>query len=269
MDILTPLAFQKHHPRKLTPVKIKERKPFLAYIAIIHPVHAHLWCSRGRVLTIIGCIWPVALGFACPNLMYHRLIAVMPHNPDFTPCLMDFPSARASYTFQFSQFTFFYLIPMLLQAALYARISHRLFASVGKLQATQKSLGNGGGGKKEMSDALKARKGVVKMLIVAVIVYFVSFSPHQVLLFYRRFAHSQFQETWTILIFVNIMAYCNSAANPLLYSVFSQKFRSKFKQALCCCSRGGTRRGGDRGQSMVGSFATSSTHLSLFIENIC
>lgn len=214
------------------------------------------------MLTIICCIWPISLCFACPNLMFHVVRAVMPHNPAFTPCILEFPSMRAFYSFKFTEFAVFYLIPMVLQAVLYVKISIKLFASVGKLHATshKASDGNGPGGKKEMSDALKARKGVVKMLIVAVAVYFICFSPHQMLLFYNRFADSPFPETWTILIFVNIMAYCNSAANPLLYSVFSQKFRTKFKQVLCVWSR---RQRTDRMQGLVGSFGSSSTRRSL------
>ncbi|GIY15982.1 thyroliberin receptor [Caerostris extrusa] len=46
-----------------------------------------------------------------------------------------------------------------------------------------------------------------------------------------------FKETWSFLIFVNIMAYTSSACNPLLYSVFSQKFRQKFQTLLACCRK--------------------------------
>ncbi|KAG8173253.1 hypothetical protein JTE90_011581 [Oedothorax gibbosus] len=87
-------------------------------------------------------------------------------------------------------------------------------------------------GKENFAGAMKARRGVIKMLIAGVTVYFISFSPHQILLFYNTFSPTLFKENWTFLIFVNIMAYTSSACNPLLYSIFSQKFRHKFQTLL-------------------------------------
>ncbi|KFM68995.1 Neuropeptide receptor 15, partial [Stegodyphus mimosarum] len=92
-------------------------------------------------------------------------------------------------------------------------------------------------GKEKFAGAMKARRGVIKMLVAGVTVYFVSFSPHQVLLFYNTFSSTLFKETWSFLIFVNIMAYASSACNPLLYSIFSQKFRKKFRSLLSCCKK--------------------------------
>lgn len=66
------------------------------------------------------------------------------------------------------------------------------------------------------------------MLIMSVIVYFLSYSPQQVLLIYDTFKPSQFHENWTVHVFTMIIAYINSAANPILYSIFSQNFRKNF-----------------------------------------
>ena len=86
-----------------------------------------------------------------------------------------------------------------------------------------------------MSEAIKARKGVVKMLMVSVTIYFISYSPHQILLFYNTFSHAPFHQTWVFLVLVTAMGYINSAANPILYSIFSQKFREKFRRVLLFC----------------------------------
>ena len=55
-------------------------------------------------------------------------------------------------------------------------------------------------------------------------------SPHQILLFYNTFANAPFQRTWVYVVFVTAMGYINSAANPVLYSIFSQNFRKKFSK---------------------------------------
>ena len=68
---------------------------------------------------------------------------------------------------------------------------------------------------------------------MSVIVYFLSYSPQQVLLIYDTFKPSQFHENWTVHVFTMIIAYINSAANPILYSIFSQNFRKNVPHHRC------------------------------------
>jgi hypothetical protein len=87
------------------------------------------------------------------------------------------------------------------------------------------------------SDAIKARKGVVKMLIATVVVYFLSYAPVQVPLFYNIASPTPFKQNWSFVVLVMTLGYVNSAANPILYSIFSRNFRLKFAQVLCRCCR--------------------------------
>ena len=94
---------------------------------------------------------------------------------------------------------------------------------------------------KTTSDAFQARKGVIKMLMVSVAIYFLSYSPNQILLYYKMFSSVEFERTWVFHVLTMTLAYVNSAANPVLYCVFSAKFRTKFTQMfrrLVCYSRG-------------------------------
>jgi thyrotropin-releasing hormone receptor len=92
-----------------------------------------------------------------------------------------------------------------------------------------------GGHREKDSDAIKARKGVVKMLIASVIVYFLSYAPLQVPLFYDLISVKPFKHNWSFLVLILTLGYVNSAANPILYSIFSQNFRRQFHRVLCCC----------------------------------
>ncbi|XP_076322126.1 LOW QUALITY PROTEIN: neuropeptide receptor 15-like [Tachypleus tridentatus] len=195
------------------------------YIAIIHPIKAHIYCCRRRILIAISSIWPLAMVCASPNLFLHKLYEV---EPGFTPCLMLFPQPLFLWLFKYTEFASFYLLPLILQVILYIKIGQHLFSKA-SFRAIEPSLG-----KKMFVGTMRARRGVIKMLIAGVTVYFLSFSPHQVLLFYNTFSETHFQETWSYLIFVNIMIYVSSACNPLLYSIFSEKFRQKFRSILCC-----------------------------------
>jgi thyrotropin-releasing hormone receptor len=55
------------------------------------------------------------------------------------------------------------------------------------------------------------------MLIASVTIYFLSYSPHQILLIYNTFSEVEFGATWVFFVFVTILAYVNSAANPVIY----------------------------------------------------
>jgi len=80
---------------------------------------------------------------------------------------------------------------------------------------------------------MRARKGVVKMLIASVLVYFLSFAPSQIPLFYDIVSQVPFKVNWAYLVLVMTLGYVNSAANPILYSVFSQNYRLRFDRLLC------------------------------------
>ncbi|GAB6025382.1 hypothetical protein CHUAL_011128 [Chamberlinius hualienensis] len=196
------------------------------YIAIVHPIQAHIVCCRLRILVIIVCTWPLSMLIASPQIFYN---VIKPFSHNFTPCILEFPRVVDALAFKYLEFTVFYLIPLVLQIALYIRIGKILFNSDAMKRMEPVS------GKKPYINCMRSRKGVVKMLIAGVVMYFICFSPHQVLLFYETFSNTPFEDTWSILIFTNIMAYASSASNPLLYSIFSNKFRRKLANTMCCC----------------------------------
>lgn len=200
---------------------------------------AHIFCSRKRMLVVVCVIWPVVLLLALPIVLYNRLIPAAPHL-DIRFCSLRFPGNHIQYLvpFKYLEFCIFYLVPMVLQITCYVIIGRHLFAGTENLYRKQVIVSQGGVQKQKTSDAIKARKGVVKMLIASVIIYFVSYSPHQILLFYNTFSHKPFHSTWVFLVFVTAMGYVNSAANPVLYCIFSQNFRQKFRRIFMSpCSR--------------------------------
>jgi len=83
------------------------------------------------------------------------------------------------------------------------------------------------------SDVIRTRKGVVKMLIASVSVYVISYAPTQMRLFYNLISATPFRANWTFLVLLMTLSYVNSAANPVLYSVFSHNFRHLFRRLLC------------------------------------
>lgn len=164
---------------------------------------------------------------------------------DIPYCITKFHPNRTHHEqyvmiFKYSESALFYIGPLVIQMICYAVIGKRLFVGLDKLHRTgggisSASRPNGRGPARALNEAIRARKGVVKMLMASVAIYFLSYSPHQILLAYEAFSKVTFDETWMYLVLTNTLAYLNSAANPLMYCVFSDNFRTKFKVILATC----------------------------------
>ena len=91
-------------------------------------------------------------------------------------------------------------------------------------------------------NALKSRRGVIKMLFVVVLIYFISFSPQVLvfLLFDTNFLKSipYFIKTRYFIAFTMLLVTISSATNPIVYVIFCSKFRQSFAKILrwifCC-----------------------------------
>lgn len=73
------------------------------------------------------------------------------------------------------------------------------------------------------------------MLAVVVILFALLWMPYRTLVVINSFLSHPFQENW-FLLFCRICIYLNSAINPVIYNLMSQKFRAAFKK-LCRCQQ--------------------------------
>ena len=186
----------------------------------------------------ICVIWPLGFLMGLPTVLFNRLARPRPHFP-VDLCLLIFPG---NYSHRFHDLQrsleclLFFVGPVVVQTVLYTFICKRLFSSTKELHRKQIVLGEDGARRERDSDAIKARKGVVKMLIASVVVYFLSYAPSQFSGIYRMVAPSA-PSSWSFHVLTMTLAYINSASNPVLYVIFSQNFRVKFRQIFCHCIR--------------------------------
>jgi len=87
-------------------------------------------------------------------------------------------------------------------------------------------------------NALKSRRSVIKMLVVVVLIYFISFSP-QVLVFILFDTNAiqpvpKFIQTPYFIAFTMLLITISSASNPIVYAIFCSKFRQSFVRTLRC-----------------------------------
>ena len=191
---------------------------------------AHIYCNKKRIWIFIIFVWPTVCALGLPTVIFnHRKTLAR----NMTLCLLTFPGNRILYQglYKYMEFFLFYLIPMILQIVFYTITCRKLFRSTHFHGATQS---NGHRPRGQTDNTTKSRKGVIKMLIASVLIYFISYSPHQILLLYNTFATNRFGGKWIYYVFTTAMGYINSASNPILYCIFCQNFRIRFQRILLC-----------------------------------
>ncbi|KAI8774745.1 neuropeptide receptor 15 [Biomphalaria glabrata] len=212
-------------------------------------------CTKRRVFLVMVVIWVISGLCATPTAVFNKVLQLS-HTPPQNFCVIAFHWDKSQHDvynmiFKYTESVVFYLGPLSIQVICYAVIGKRLFVGVDKLHRNSGGISsasrpNGRGPTRAYSEAIRARRGVVKMLMASVAIYFLSYSPHQVLLYYSSFSPVSFDKTWLFHVFTYTLAYINSAANPVLYCIFSDNFRSKFKvifhrcaccSSCCCCCR--------------------------------
>ena len=205
---------------------------YFRYVAIVYPMQAHVLCTGRRIRIAITSIWLFSCMSALPVLIFNTVAPPQPGVPAF--CIIRFPGDHVRYLipWKYSESAIYYFIPAVIQLVLYAIICKRLFATSHQLHRRMIVTDRHGKRKKRHTETMRCRKSVVKMLITSVVIYFVSYSPHQIILVYNTVAPRPFLQKWLLHVFVTMMTFVNSAANPILYAVFSRSFRQRVGRLL-------------------------------------
>lgn len=104
------------------------------------------------------------------------------------------------------------------------------------------------------------------MLAVVVILFALLWMPYRTLVVVNSFLSSPFQENW-FLLFCRICIYLNSAINPVIYNLMSQKFRAAFRK-LCNCKQKPTEKPANYSVALNYSVIKESDHLSTEHDDI-
>uniref|UniRef100_A0A914I5X3 G-protein coupled receptors family 1 profile domain-containing protein n=1 Tax=Globodera rostochiensis TaxID=31243 RepID=A0A914I5X3_GLORO len=225
------------------------------FIAITLPLHARRLCSRNNILLTIGAIWSVVALAAFPYAMHNE------QRENSLVCNFNGKSSEFWHRYKFAEFILLYLLPGIIFLTLYTKICKVLWANNRQLYESGKeskkwnettaqmplsgdfstgtsransSVGFGpvAGAREE---ALKTRRAVVKMLVACVSVYFICYSPIQAIFLCRDLLHIPIQLPYEFVLLMNALTMLCSACNPLLYTLFSSRFRTRIARLLCCC----------------------------------
>ncbi|XP_049979135.1 neuromedin-U receptor 1 [Alexandromys fortis] len=211
------------------------------YVAVVHPLQAKSVMTRTHVRRMLGAIWILAMLFSLPNTSLHGLkqlyVPCRGLVPDSTVCTLVRPRLFYNLVIQITTLLFFCL-PMVTISVLYLLIGLQLRRErmlqeevKGRKTAAARKTCN-----RRLPRRERGRRQVTKMLFALVVVFGICWAP-----FHAERLMWSLVPDWTddLLLafqFVHIISgvffYLGSAANPVLYSLMSSRFRENFRQAL-------------------------------------
>ncbi|GMT20852.1 hypothetical protein PFISCL1PPCAC_12149, partial [Pristionchus fissidentatus] len=197
------------------------------YIATIHPMRARAWCSRSSALKAVAIAWSVAGIFAFPYAAFHEVFYTFPEGQDGY-CTNVSASKSWWPVFKFIEFMQYFVVPCAVILIVYSRVAAVLWASnpTLKTECTSHIVQEG------TARQLATRRNVVKMLVACACVYFLCYAPIQALFLSRSIFKLPYHPPYAAVLMLNALAVTCSASNPLLYALFSTRFRKRLKALL-------------------------------------
>nr|XP_020011839.1 neuromedin-U receptor 1 [Castor canadensis] len=213
------------------------------YVAVVHPLKARSLVTRAHVRRVLGAVWGLSVLCSLPNTSLHGLqqlyVPCRGLVPDSAVCTLVRPRHLYNLVVQITTLLFFCL-PMATISVLYLFIGLRLRQE--RLLLLQQEASDRSTVAGRASDTHgtqlpdRGRRQVTKMLFVLVVVFGICWAPFHI----DRLMWS-FVSRWTeglllafqyVHVVSGVFFYLSSAANPVLYSLMSSRFRENFRKAL-------------------------------------
>ncbi|XP_054082089.1 cardioacceleratory peptide receptor isoform X2 [Zeugodacus cucurbitae] len=207
------------------------------YDAITHPMNFSKSWRRARHL--VTAAWVVSVIFSLPILFLYEEKLIQGQ----MQCWIELGSPEAWQTYMCLVAATLFVVPALTISACYAIIVKTIWAK-GSIFIPSERCNSNITTRRASSRGIipRAKVKTVKMTFVIVIVFILCWSPYIVFDLLQVFGRiPKTQTNIAIATFIQSLAPLNSAANPLIYCIFSsQVFRTlsrfpPFKWFKCCC----------------------------------
>lgn len=224
------------------------------YDAITHPMNFSGSWRRARILVAVA--WALSALFSSPILFLYQTKEVDHYG---IQCWIDLeePWQWQIYFTLISVALFF--IPAAIISACYIEIVITIWQK-GKAMQTSANVSSGAAGT-SMADEQESRRAssrglipkakvkTVKMTFVIIFVFILCWSPYMIFDLLQVFGVIGDQNQ-ALATFIQSLAHLNSAANPLIYCLFSTNIGSRFCNVVCCRKK----------QVAIPTGLTTSTH---------
>ena len=192
------------------------------FIAIFFPLRRAL--SSRKAFWLIAVTW-LAPALPCSIFLYVNKLFEF-HGTVYCVEIWEPTISRDVNTvYSTADFIVFYALPLLEIIILYSAIIYKIWMRKipGQVTAANQQL------------ELKAKKNVLKMLIIAVLTFALFWLPTKIAFFIVTFGWGPpCWRTPTFRFLIFFLAHVNCAVNPFIYIVFSRDYRNGFKAVFQC-----------------------------------
>ena len=200
---------------------------FERYYAICRPLQAQYTCTIGRMIKVVVFVWVLTLSVCLP--FYWITVYKESNLLDGTPIHVcrSYINEVWKLCFILTRLTAFFICPFIVLSVIYTIISRKLVADSHMMRSASKNANSN----------MKARRQVVFMLLAVVVVFFACHLPLRTVQVWVIVTDGALKRLGldgylNLVYFARCMFYLNSAVNPIVYNMFSSKWRNAFKRAL-------------------------------------
>lgn len=186
-------------------------------------------------MIILTFFWILSFTLVSPQLFIQRIEPLLKNQPENSiipfkvvmVCVEYFGDFRFSATYTIIFYVVLYLAPVIIMCATYGKIAHTLWI--------REPIGETLEGSHDRR--LSEKKRVVRMLLVIMILFSVSWFPFftcHVYLLWQTHSMDSFRITMAVF---QLFGYSNSCSNPIVYCFLNQSFRQNFLKSICIGSK--------------------------------
>ncbi|XP_077102054.1 tachykinin receptor 3-like [Siphateles boraxobius] len=191
------------------------------YMAIIHPLKPRLSATATKV--VILCIWALAVILAFP-LCFYSTTRTMPRR---TVCYVAWPRpAEDSFMYHIIVTVLVYMLPLVVMGVTYTIVGVTLWGGEIPGDSSDNYVGQ-----------LRAKRKVVKMMIVVVVTFALCWLPYHIYFIVtglnkRLNKRKSIQQVYLSVLW---LAMSSTMYNPIIYCCLNGRFRAGFKRAFRWC----------------------------------
>lgn len=189
------------------------------YLAVVHPIRSSKWRRPQVAKAVNGTIWAVSFLVVLPVVIFANV------QREGGICNIIWPEPTkiwgAAFIIYTSTVGFFF--PLLVICMCYLLIVIKIRSSGKKVHATS-------------TKRRKSERKVTRMVVIVVAVFVFCWMPFYALNIINL-VESLRDEPQGLHLFVVVLSYANSCANPIVYGFLSDNFKRGFRKALCRSSR--------------------------------